>query len=520
MSISLSKLIAEVWVAPTFGGNGGEAGEHWERESPKYHYTPPLIDVTKNGSIDSNTREKATRLFYDFYAMYLLHRWLGSTYPGNLSPAEKRARQGRAFYNTWSGNVTETEEPQSVDSPSPEDDGSDEPSNSTDFISNIEEPPMGVGIVPDALRKNIERTFEEVTIAITRRLLAHLRLTLIQEFRYLLTHAYEWVDFRKSLLSLYNSNGQISTKDFDNLIREKLPKFSPHKDSVKRLLKFCKFYHGMGSNDPADKVPDDKKKPTIEPYPTADPDSPDLPDVPEIPTKMPGSDPDTTDYDAPEIEVPPGNDWETDAEIDVAAAIAIDKFNKTSSKEKITEGSLDSSIIRSVRTAIDKSGLTWEDIYLSYKYIGWSSAFGGARWGDGVRAFIDLIPEARNENIENMATLVDHIYDLDHNTGALLNKGGMYVAEMDLDRRAKITSLGRFIRYVSPMVKRIVILCLKYTTKHPDIEADIEKIIQSPCHLFTAEQAKQLVALKFDKRGSEYITHAPFFNKRPQKKEI
>src|SRR5574343_136404 len=61
------------------------------------HYHAPFVNVMKKGKEDAHTREKATRMFYDFYAMELMHRLLGSPLPdpdiGKVKPDELTPQQ-------------------------------------------------------------------------------------------------------------------------------------------------------------------------------------------------------------------------------------------------------------------------------------------------------------------------------------------------------------------------------------------------------------------------------------------
>jgi hypothetical protein len=485
------------------------------------HYHPPFINVIKKGKEDSATRKKATQMFYDFYAMELMHRVLGSPrpdpdinnpkYAGNLTPTQaaklKAAVQqggdnavGAMFVPDW---------------------------------GDVEDLPKGVSMVPRQLRNIIDNVYEEVVIALTEKMMAHLRLTLIQEFRYIVTHAHDWQHFRQALISLYNKNGKVTKEEFDKLIAQKIPGFKGHEDSVKRLLKFSKYYASM-SPDPADKLPPDVEAPKVGAAPEPEePEEPEIEPEPEpepTPAPMPGSEePDDTDYNAPAIEIPPGADWGDEPykysdEVEKAKLI---QWLKSQKKKGLSEGIHDPGYaagrisphtVLAVRQAINKSGLTWNDILLAYKNLNWGGAYGGPKWGEGVESFIKLMPQARNHNIEDMAGIVDHIYDLEHNTGELLNKGGMFVGSSDLDRRAKITSLARYLPEVSPLIKRLILRVLPYVSKHPELEKNIEATTESPTVPFTPEEEKVLTASRFVKNttGNEWTTQSPYENKKGQ----
>ena len=478
------------------------------------HYHAPFINVIKKGKEDATTREKATQIFYDFYAMELMHRLLGSP----RSPSESGAELGKltpSQANKFKAAV------QSAPSKGANPMGAM-------FVQNwddVEDMPVGVSPVPAPLRKVIDQVYEEVVVQLTSKMMAHLRLTLVSEFRYIVVNASDWQAFRHKLVSIYNKNdGKISKTEFNAAIAEKIPKMKGHEDSVKRLLKFCKHYDAM-SPDPADAVPDEPESPTVgtpmepepEPEPTPEPE----------PEPQKPSEPDDTDYDMPPVEIPPGADW-GDEPYNYSDEIEKEKIQQWLKQKKgLYESKYDASYaagrisphtVLAIKQAINASGLTWNDILLAYKNLHWSGAYGGPKWGEGVESFIKLMAQAKNENVEDMAGLVDHIYDLEHNTGELLNKGGMYVAPTDLDRRAKVTSLARYLPNVSPLIQRLILRVMGYVSKHPDIEKNIRTVTQSPVQPFAPEQQTKLAASKFEKSsaGEEWTTQAPYVNKKGQ----
>ncbi len=516
--------------------------EQLQKLTEGIHYYPPSVEksggygkkkwgpfnIIKKGKEDPATLKASTQMFYDFYAMELMHRLLGSPppdpdianpkYTGKLTP--QQVAKLKATVAASGGDVL---------------------SMYTKDWGDVEHLnlPKGFSMVPYQLRKVIDQVYEEVVIALSAKIRAHLRLSLIQEFRYIVSHAHDWQQFRQSLVSLHNKQGKISKQDFNNLIAQKIPGFKGHEDAVKRLLLFSKYYNAM-SPDPADKLPE-------EPMVGKAPEEPEEPGEPSEPGEIepepkgfgvgqvphPEGEPDDTDYDMPDIEIPPGADWSQDddwknnPEIEKAKTI---QWFKTHGK-KLSEvmeleakhgdpsyasGRISPHTILAVRQAINKSGLTWNDILLGYQNLDWGGSFGGSRWGEGVASYIKLVAQSKDENIEEMAGVIDHIYDLEHWTGALLNKGGMFVSSSDLDRRAKITGLARYLPNVSPIIQRLILRVLQYTTTHPEIEKDIEATTESETVPFTPEEEKELTAAKFVKRstGNEWTTQSPYKNKQ------
>jgi hypothetical protein len=454
-------------------------------------YLAPDLDVTKSGRVDAKTRATATRLFYDFYAMEFLHRYLGKNPYFDELPSSDKAKRSKTM-------------------------GLDPYSVPWADWSNVVSPQSGI-VLPEKLRHVIDDVYEQVTIAISKKLLQHLRLTLVQELRHIIGSAYGWREFRSALVSTYNAKKTISEEEFNKLVASYMPEMVDHKDTVKRLLLFSKYYSKLGTmdnQDPADivvkktnksssKKTDDKPESPIS-SPQGDINEPN-PSVPLVGDE----EPDTTDYsqeipDYPDYEYPSG-------EFDIE-----DPFDK---KKKLHEdsyasGRISPSTVRKVNNAINKARLTWEDIVLAYNNIPWSGGYGGPKWGAGVVAFLKLVPEAKVHNIEKMAAMVDHIFDLEHNNGALLNKGGMYIDSKDLDRRAKVTHIARYLPNVSPMIARIIERFMKYLSNNPEYEINMAKFIAAPSKDFTSEQKKELVDRKFQLQNGNFVAYAPFENKK------
>lgn len=515
-------MLYETWITHP------EGGEHWEGDpqtggkplkSPPgadikdKNYYPPHVNVLDKSSANSEALSKSTRLFYDFYALSALKDMVGTPrYPvkSQMSVVHGLAHNMPGS-NPYMVNFADT---------------------------NIR---MMGGEVPEMLRNKIDKAWEVVVEGITRKMLGHLRLTLIQEFRYLVSHSQDWQQFRHHLVSLANkSGGKISKEDFEKAIAAKIPGMVKHPDAVKRILLFCKYYQPMG-NDPAGAVTDEpqkKTKPAEEPTVGSEPEQ-----EPEEPTTPEPQEPDDTDYNVPQAEVPQGADYDSDK-----YANFMDKYGNeiekaklsqwlAAKKKKLTEGGyaggrISPSTVRQVFAAMHKSGMTWQDVVLGYENLDWGAGvgaglklsdphpgYGGARWGVGVEEFLKLVGAYKKGDLIRMAELVDHVYDLQHNSDNLLNKGGMWVADKDLDRRAVISSLPKFLPNVSPFVKRMILTVLPYISKHPDLEKDFDKFASSPTKPFTPEQEAELVKVKFGKSpsdGSVWVTQSPFKNKKDE----
>ncbi len=482
------------------------------------HYHAPFINVIKKGKEDPETLKNSTQIFYDFYAMEMMHslfsepedpdRYKAHYIDGiTLTPAQRRKAQ--AVYNMGGGLAL-----------------------LGTHIDNIMLLPKGIQVVPQAFRNIVDNVYQEVVIQTAKKILAHLRLTLISEFRHLIDKADSWARFRRKLISIYNKKGIITQDDFENAIQTYIPGMAKHTDSIKRLLFFCKYYDEMYP-DPADlisKSPEvggipglkskKRREPGEEPEFSPELDKPidadgekETEPSPELdkPIDTDGES-DDVDIDEPMTKVPSGAEMDTSPykyqkEIDLLKLKQyFDKLKKDKNKKKLQEAKYDASYaagkihpgtVLIIKKAIQKSGLKWEDILLAYKHIDWNASFGGPRWGEGVDAYLRLDANTRKHNFKEMVSDIDHIYDLEHNTGAFLNKGGMYVKTKDLDRRAKITRLSQFIPDVSPIIKQIIIRALKYSTKYPEIEQDIYGPHKMEYIPFTSEEEEVLKSFGF-----------------------
>lgn len=497
MAISLKKLylLDEYWTTTDF--THPETGEkdtaqHWETPSGYKNYSAPNVNVTSKSEVDSENRAKSTQIFYDFYAMELLHALLGSSKEMSTGskikatlPTAARTGVNPALLGIDWDNVTFP-------------------------LSNV--------VLPEKLRSQIDTMYEEVTLTLSHKLQEHLRRSLVQELRHLINHSSHWSSFRNYVVSHYNKNKSLSKEDFKKLVDTHLPNMRNHLDAVKRLLLFSRYYSKMGSNDPGDIVTQDDPKPSKEKDdPSKYYDIEKDPKAIDISKEKPeDSDKDT---ETPEKEIPDYQGWEQDADTQLDPSDPFDKKNKKQWKDKLKEdyasGRLSPSTIREINKAILKSGLTWPDIVLAYKNIDWSSGFGGEKWGEGVIAYLDLVKATKSNDLDKIASSIDHIYDLSHNNGPLLNKGGMFVRGEDLDRRSKVTHIARFLPDVSPAVNKLILRFLHYLPgTDPEVEKNIDAFINSPLGNFTPEQEAKLISYNLVKTGVSFLAKVPFTNKQ------
>ena len=465
MAISLKNLITEI-----------------------YQYTPPKINIfhaTRDGSFPAD-KKAARQLFYDFYAMTTLHIIFHHSKPSENNP------------------------------------------------EIIEMPISGV-VLPKKMEEIIEITYEQVIRTLANKLSEYLRLSLIQELRHMMSQSNGWVAFRQALVSLYNKTHKLTSEDFNTLVQKHLPKMHNNVDSVMRLLKFSKYYSGIQTDDDKEIYDLASKSVHVPGEPLNKEEEPLVAPSQEEPATTEPSEPDDTDYNAPQIEDPFADEpassipslkdptytsskWyynpsgkedakygqlKHEAEKEKIAADKKKNKNEGLLNEYLT-GKLDASAIKRIRASINKSGLKWDDVDNALNKINWDGSYGGPKWGTGSNALIKLLPVVNKMkpgmDYTTLAQIVDHIFDLEHNGGALLNKGAMFIDSTDLDRRAKITNVARFIPYVSPSIKNIIVVFLRYMPNggNPEIHKEIQKYTNVPTQAFKPEEAAKLQELGFN----------------------
>jgi len=75
-------------------------------------------------------------------------------------------------------------------------------------------------------------------------------------------------------------------------------------------------------------------------------------------------------------------------------------------------------------------------------FIRWEEGYGGESWAAAVNVQVKLESLMKKLDYDKLVIYIDHIYDLEHNTGALLNKSSMVnVIKLMLDHRANAKNL-------------------------------------------------------------------------------
>lgn len=460
------------------------------------YHAPKFDKAYYNKAYHNNHKEgraSGRRLFYDFYAMEFLWSFLGS---GQIPKAE---RERMAHLDP------------------------DDPRR--DYVSKAHR------FLPARAANTIDDVYQQVTLALADGLIGYVNAAVVQEFQYLTQYSHGWTSFRQAIVSHYNKNGTVSKEDFDRLVRQNIPEMASHPKVVKKLLKFSKYFsemHTKNDQDPSDvtrQVSGPSTKAPIEepPVDTAEP---------EVEPVEP-SEPDNTDYDAKvrgrrfgkyggpgQPEAPYPQDWSGHSAFkDVGDLPKIpddEDDDEGEAPAPLTEELINMDKVKDVYKAMIKAGLTLEDLSLGYNKVPWGGSFGGKRWGAGVDALIKLIKARKERDFDAMNAIIDHIYDLQHNTGSLLNKGPMYISDDDLNRRYKVTDVTRFIPFVSPMIKNLILRFQPYLRVDPKIaekEANMETLLKSPKVEFTQEEKEALAKLGLSPSGPSFQVGINFYNK-------
>ena len=103
-----------------------------------------------------------------------------------------------------------------------------------------------------------------------------------------------------------------------------------------------------------------------------------------------------------------------------------------------------------------------------YKRALWSSSYGGTAWANICKGWTKL-NEAQND--QQLTLYIDHIYDLQHNTGTVFNKVESYAKQGSynwlakaLDHKAKIKSPHEIVNKISSSLRKLALRAIKNKT--------------------------------------------------------
>jgi hypothetical protein len=186
---------------------------------------------------------------------------------------------------------------------------------------------------------------------------------------------------------------------------------------------------------------------------------------------------------------------------------------------------------RDVHNAMKAVGMTFEDVISAFDSRLWTNtSYGGDAWGEGMKKALELedlmtkYGSWTNDVMQKIAFQIDQVYDLQHNTGGILNKGFLWIPKKTLDKRAHLDSIARMIPHVSPVVKQLIIRYLHFTPETLE-STKWEEEIKKPSIPFTKDELEIIVksvfradipALKQGESKAQYTINS----KRKKGKEV
>jgi len=99
----------------------------------------------------------------------------------------------------------------------------------------------------------------------------------------------------------------------------------------------------------------------------------------------------------------------------------------------------------------------------------WLSSFGGKSWADATELLIKAKPYLEQYAPDKWSIYLDGIFDLEHNTGFVLNKTEFQIiSETDLDVRHRLTSIKAFLgQGISKKVENLIFANMQYLPAAP-----------------------------------------------------
>ncbi len=108
------------------------------------------------------------------------------------------------------------------------------------------------------------------------------------------------------------------------------------------------------------------------------------------------------------------------------------------------------------------SKIGWNGALRWFKAPFWEEyawSYGGAKWLNITEALMALLQSIKHDHgHKEIVARIDHIYDLEHNTGMFFDKRGskLRVDKGDLDYRFNVRHVSEFSGRVSPVVQRVL----------------------------------------------------------------
>jgi hypothetical protein len=121
---------------------------------------------------------------------------------------------------------------------------------------------------------------------------------------------------------------------------------------------------------------------------------------------------------------------------------------------------------------LKEAGITFQDIRDYFLQGYWDSDFGGKNWANIVEAYLELESKIESAEEKDLMTLIDKIYDMEHNTGNVLNKGDLDVDSYYLDARAEAKNLSDILSFAGKYISNDVSRLLKTIVLYSQTEKD------------------------------------------------
>lgn len=112
--------------------------------------------------------------------------------------------------------------------------------------------------------------------------------------------------------------------------------------------------------------------------------------------------------------------------------------------------------------------LSFQEYEAIFNDYSWSDGYGGSRWADiskSWRSAQEMLRLGYGMNWNSAMMLIDHIFDLAHNTGSLFTKADESIQEWLLSSLEikKNNEYYGLLRYVSPDIRRLALKYMRYT---------------------------------------------------------
>lgn len=107
-------------------------------------------------------------------------------------------------------------------------------------------------------------------------------------------------------------------------------------------------------------------------------------------------------------------------------------------------------------------GISLQNIHETFSRIKWEDEYGGKVWSKIIELALEITKKQEGMPLKDVVKYIDIIYDTQHNTGSILNKGKWEVLNTDLDKRHDIRDIKEFLPHVTHVVKALILNSMPY----------------------------------------------------------